>query len=212
MNIIDLTHFISSNIPVYPETEPPKIHNSNTITKNSFAEKTISISSHTGTHIDAPAHMVKGASSLDMFNLDHFRGKGCVINISGLNKKIIEAEDIKADFNTLDHVEFILFFTGWSRFWNYKKYLKNYPVLSEKLVGDLTKFKLKGIGLDTISIDPVGSVEFPNHMKLFRKNIIIIENLNNLDSLFGKEFTFLCMPLKISNLDGSPVRACAIID
>jgi arylformamidase len=212
MNVIDLTHFISSKMPVYPDTETPEIVDSNTIEKNGFAEKLISMSSHTGTHIDAPAHMIKNSNTLDKFDINQFIGEGKVVDISRIKKKIIEIVDIKADLKKIDTKDFILFYTGWSRYWGRDEYFRDYPILSEELVKYLTGYKLKGIGFDIISIDPVGAVHFTNHMIVFRKNILIIENLKNLETLIGKKFTFFCLPLKIGNSDGSPVRACAIME
>ena len=211
MNIIDLTHFISSKMPVYPNTDSPKISDTNTIEKNGYAEKIISMSTHTGTHVDSPAHMIKGSNTLDKFKINQFIGAGKVINISRIKKKIIEMDDIVSDIGKIIDIDFVLFYTGWSHFWGKDQYFVDYPVLSGELVQFLSESKLKGLGFDTISIDPVGSVVFKNHMIVFRNNMIIIENLKNLDALTGKEFTFFCMPLKIGDSDGSPVRACAII-
>jgi len=50
------------------------------------------------------------------------------------------------------------------------------------------------------------------HKVFFAKNMVIIENLVNLDGLFGREFIFSCLPLKIHEADGSPVRAVAILE
>jgi len=56
------------------------------------------------------------------------------------------------------------------------------------------------------------SIALPNHHILLGKEIVIIENLYNLDKLPDSVFTFQCVPLKIENADGSPVRAFAIIE
>lgn len=59
MKTIDLTHTIEENMPVYPGTEPPKIVEATTVEVEGFAEKLLTLFSHTGTHMDAPAHMLK---------------------------------------------------------------------------------------------------------------------------------------------------------
>jgi len=211
MKIIDLSYKIYPEMPVYPGTEPPLIIESCTIDYDGFAEKMICMSSHTGTHIDSPAHMIKEASTLDRYELDQFIGKACVIDISGTRKKVIDPEDIELELEFINRKDFVLFHTGWSVNWGKDRYFRDFPVLSQELVRKLTEYKLKGIGMDTISVDPVDSVDFVNHMILFRKNMIIIENLTNLDKLLGKDFIFLCNPLKITEIDGSSVRACAIL-
>lgn len=63
--LIDLTHPIASNMPVYPGTEPPVLITGCTIDESGFLEKKITLYSHTGTHVDAPAHLIKGAKTLD---------------------------------------------------------------------------------------------------------------------------------------------------
>ena len=67
MKVIDLTHIISAGMPVYPGTEGPKISQATTIEAEGFAEKLITMYSHTGTHMDAPGHIVAGARTLDQF-------------------------------------------------------------------------------------------------------------------------------------------------
>jgi arylformamidase len=75
----------------------------------------------------------------------------------------------------------------------------------------LTGFPLKGIGLDAISIDPITSTDFAIHHILLSKEILIVENLNNLNAIPVDFFEFFSMPLWIKSADGSPVRAVAMI-
>ena len=82
----------------------------------------------------------------------------------------------------------------------------------------LTKFNLKGIGFDSFSVDKiisahvVTSENLPNHHILLGKEILLIENLTNLDKLPEGAFAFQCVPLKIENADGSPIRPIAMLD
>ena len=210
MEIIDLSHAIANEMPAYPGTESPVITQSSSIGENGYAEKMISMTSHTGTHVDAPSHMIQGANTLDQFSLDHFIGEGFIADISTLNKMIIDPEDLGGELERIRDKDFVLFHTGWSQYWGDEKYFREFPALSNRLVNTLTASNLKGIGLDTSSIDPYGTDHFSNHMTVFLRNIIIIENLTNLDKLIGKDFLFICNPLKIDKTDGSPVRAFAI--
>ena len=65
MKILDLTHLIEEAMPVYPETEPPKLTPSNTFEQHGFRETLLTMGSHTGTHMDAPAHMLRDVLSLE---------------------------------------------------------------------------------------------------------------------------------------------------
>ena len=134
-----------------------------------------------------------------------------MIDLSGSAKKEIEIGDVSLCEDDLKKSEFILFHTGWSRFWGDDRYFASYPVLSLDLAEWLTGFGLKGIGVDMISVDPVGSVDFRIHTQFFKNNMGIIENLTNLDLLLGKNFYFSCLPLKIEKSDGSPIRAVGVL-
>lgn len=212
MKIIDLTQTISSAMPVYPGTEPPVIIQANTIEKDGFAEKLISFFSHTGTHIDAPGHIIKGKTTLDQFNADKFVGKGLVVDISGYKTKIIERDSIEKFSSQIDDSDFVLFYTGWDKKWGSNDYFDDFPVLSENAAEWLCNCKIKGIGFDCISVDPVGTSDFIIHKILLNNNLVIIENLCNLSLLIEHQFVFSCLPLKIENSDGSPIRAVGILD
>jgi len=212
MEIVDLTHYIKEKMTVYPGTEGPKIEQNCTVVQNGYAEKLLTMFSHTGTHIDAPGHILENAATLDDFDISKFVGIAYVLDFRNVGRKIIEVDDLKKYEGLIRQNEFILFCTGWSDYWDNEKYFDGFPVLSEESVSWLSSFKLKGLGFDVISIDPVGSENLPNHRIILSKNMIIIENLTNLEYLVGKNIIFSCMPLKIEDADGSPVRAFAITD
>ncbi len=211
MNIVDLSHPISPNMPVYPGTEPPSFIKGCSIDDDGFLEKKITLYSHTGTHIDAPVHIIHGAKTLDQFSIEHFAGKALLLNLPSINKQEIGIADLESHQNLIGSSEFLLLNTGWSKFWGTNRYYSGYPVLSAEAALWLNKFELKGIGFDTISADNADSRDFPVHKILLRRNRIIIENLTNLDALPSNQFMFSCFPLKIEQADGSPVRAVAII-
>jgi arylformamidase len=208
--VLDLTHTLSEDMPVYPGTEPPTFRPANTVEKDGFAEKLISMYSHTGTHIDAPAHMLAEGPTLDQLGVGHFVGKACVMDVSAQVR--MDVDLLKSHLSLMEGCEFVLFYTGWFRYWGQDRYFSDFPVLTLEAAEWLAARGLKGIGFDAISADPVGSVHFPNHLVLFQAGMILIENLTGLDSLIGQVFQFFCLPLKINAADGSPVRAVAYRD
>lgn len=210
MNIIDLTHSIYPTMPVFPGTEPPIFQEANTIEKDGFAEAKITFYSHTGTHMDAPAHMLKGGFFLDEYPIDHFIGKAIIMDFSNLSSNEIEKEDLIPYEDKINSVDFVILKTGWSKYWGEDKYFVGFPALSEDAARWLTSFKLKGIGTDAISIDKIESTDFKVHQVFFEKGMVIIENVANLDAVKNDKFIFSCMPLKTQKADGSPIRAVAI--
>jgi len=212
MTIVDLTHPIHEAMPFFPGTEPPRISEAYTIAANGFAEKGLQLLSHTGTHVDAPCHLLAGAPTLDELGVGHFCGPGWVLDVSHVRGRSIGIADLQKDEKRIAAVDFVLFHSGWARFWGEAEYFGAYPVLSADAARWLSGFKLKGVGVDMVSLDEVDSISLAVHRALLAKNIVLVENLASLESLIGKEFIFSCLPLKIADADGSPVRAVAILD
>lgn len=213
MMTIDLTHIINENMPVYPNTERPKLQTTNTYEKDGFRERLLILGSHTGTHIDAPAHIIDGKPTLDSFPASQFVGKALVIDCRSLrNGEQITDEHILKYGEKINQAEFLLFNLGWDKKWGSNDYFGDFSCLSDDALNIIIKGNYKGIGFDVISIDPIGK-PLNVHTKLFsEKALINIENLKNLDLCGSDLFTFVCLPLSLENADGSPARAIAIIE
>jgi kynurenine formamidase len=201
MKYIDLTHKIENNMPVYPGTASLEMIPANTIEKDGFREKIISFCSHTGTHMDAPSHMLQQGNNLDDYDCSKFIGKALLLSIE-------EEKNIRDYADQLEKVDFVFFKTGWSKYWDKAKYFENYPCISLETTDYLVGFDLKGVGFDAISIDPIDS-KFENHYRVFENDMVIIENLTNLDQINEEIFELMVLPLNIKEADGSPIRAIA---
>ncbi len=211
MRIVDLSHTVSPNMPVYPGTEQPIFITGCSIEEIGFLEKKITMYSHTGTHVDAPAHLIKDASTLDLLAIEHFHGSALMLNFGNDKSKTINVSSLEPYEKEIEKIDFLLIHTGWSKYWGTEKYFSDYTVLSLEAANWLSKFQLKGLGLDTISADISETDDYPIHKILLKKNTIIIENLINLLSLPISIFTFSCFPIKFEDADGSPVRAVAYV-
>lgn len=210
MKVTDLTYVINEYMPVFPGTEPPILAKANTLERDGFRETKITMYSHTGTHIDAPAHMMSNGLYLDDFDIEHFIGNATILDFSNEKIKFIDVDCLKPYEEKIKRVDFIIIKTGWGKYWGDKKYYEDFPSLTEEAAKWLTDFILKGIGIDAISIDNMKTTTFDVHKTLMLKNIIIIENLANLDAISNEYFILSIMPLKNRNADGSPVRAFSI--
>ena len=209
MKILDLTHLIEEAMPVYPETEPPKLTPSNTFEQHGFRETLLTMGSHTGTHMDAPAHMVSSGMTLDAFPAETFVGQGFALDCR--EEKAITLPLLLKHESALRQVDFLLFCTGWDRYWGQEKYYHGFPCLTPEAARFVATLPLSGVGEDSISLDPCDSVDFPNHMTLLGQGFVNTENLTGLEQLIGKDFTFLTLPLKFENSDGCSCRAMALI-
>ena len=213
MKVIDLTHTIKTGMPVFPGTEPPKLDAASTFEKDGFRETLLTMYSHTGTHMDAPAHVREDGITLDKFGADKFVGKAIVVDCSDLSEgDTIYISYINKYKGIIEDAEFVLFKTGWDKYWDTEKYYGKFPVISEEVADYLISSNKKGIGLDVISIEDIESEDLPMHHKVLKNNLVIIENLCNLDQIGSDLFTFCALPLKFINSDGASVRAIAILD
>ena len=214
MKIIDLTHVISPDMPVYPGTEGPVFEPANTYEKDGFKETKLSMYSHTGTHMDPPAHLFPGRTTLDRFDASQFVGKAAVIDCRDLKAgERITMAHIDKNRAHADAAEFLLFNTGWDRYWGEAEYFGDYPYIDEEVADYIVCGQKKGVGLDVIGLDPIADEGLSLHKKLLRNNeIVIIENLTGLEQLGAELFTFCALPLKHMDADGSPIRAIAIME
>jgi kynurenine formamidase len=209
MKSYDLTHIITEDMPVYPGTKPPKLTPVNTLEADGFAETLLTLYSHTGTHMDAPAHMALDGMTLDQMDVDRFIGPAVCIDVRNAGQ-FITLEDLMPHQEAIGDSDFVLLCTGWSQKWGQPDYSKGFPVLEEAAANYLAANNLKGIGIDCISVDPTETHEFPNHGIIFGACLFIIENLKNLEAIVGKQVVLACLPMNFYHSDGAPVRAIAL--
>jgi len=212
MPIIDLSHTIISGDLVFEGMKRPELKSLRNVKENGFAITSIEMHSHNGTHIDAPSHMIDQAKTLTDFPISKFHGKAIQIPCHEFANQEIPLIYLLKYQAKIQQVEFVIFNSGWYKKWNTTAYFDHFPVLSQESAIWLSNFNLKGIGLDIISIDHIKSETVPVHLTLLNKEILIIENLNNLNLLGTDFFTFQCFPLKFDRIDGSPIRAIAITE
>jgi kynurenine formamidase len=204
--VIDLSHGIHDGMPVYPGTLGPSVMRTAEVSRDGFTERVLTLSTHTGTHLDAPSHMIAGAPSLEDFTPDRFCGPALVLR-PGEGGGVIGLGTLLAFEAAIRESEFVLLDFGWGRLWGTPGYLSGHPVLSTDAARWLADFDLKGIGFDTVSADRVDTEDYPVHHAILSRNRLIIENLANLDSVPGQRIFLCCFPLPVREAEASPVRA-----
>jgi len=208
--MIDLSHEIETGMPLFPGTTEIKIKDLHMVARDGFAEKQLGFTTHVGTHLDAPAHMLVAGQTLDSLPVETFWGKGRVLDVRIFKGNEIPAEVIQKEL-TKATPDFLLFYTGFAELWGRPEYFGDYPVLSLKAAEIIAQSPLKGIGLDAPSVDSMKAEQYVIHHTLFKAGKIIVENLNRLEQLIGKDFYLSVFPLKVRQADGMPVRAVAIL-
>lgn len=201
MQIIDLTMPITEDMPVFTGSRKPRLWPTATIEKDGWNEHHLEISTHIGTHIDAPWHFIKNGKRLDKIPLEKLVGGGVVIDCR--KYKVVPRDAVK---NKIVRNKIVFFYTGQSKK-SKENYGKNAPVLSDELAKFLVKNRVKCIGVDAFSPD---DKPYNVHRILLKEGIPIVENLVNLDKLINKKFQAIILPLKI-DLDGAPCRVIALV-
>lgn len=210
MKLVDLTHTINEDMPVFPGTDQPQLSPVASLDLDGYRETLIRIFSHVGTHVDPPAHIFKDGQTLDTLPLSQFIGKAFVIDCTHLEAGgTITMKEVETAGEEVKSADFLLFNTGWDRFWGSDEYFGNYPCIDDEVIEFITTGGFKGIGLDVMGVDPIFDGNLFRHKKLLKHNVLIIENLTNLDQCGHSLFNFSCFPLKIKDCVGAPTRAVA---
>ena len=213
MRVFDLTHEITPEMPVYPGTEPPCFEAANSYEKDGFKETKISMFTHTGTHIDPPAHLFEGKKTLDAFGVEQYIGWALVIDCTALCEgEAITMAQLAPYGDDVAKADFLLFHLGWDARWGTDAYFGEYPCIDDEVLALILRGNYKGIGFDVIGLDPIADTALMRHHALFaERDIINVENLKNLGELPRGLVMFACLPLKIKDADGAPARAIAWI-
>ena len=128
--LTDLTHTISPEMTHYPGTPPPSLKRFCTIEEDGYTELEMVITTHTGTHIDAPAHIIPGGKTLEKYDISCFTGKAICLDCTSC--KTITKEFLQKSLIQSDGVVFLILKTGWAKKWGKDEYFNDFPVLSDE--------------------------------------------------------------------------------
>ncbi|MHA1214783.1 MAG: cyclase family protein [Candidatus Hodarchaeales archaeon] len=206
MKLYDISLTISTEIIVYPEDPKPKFTKyEEPDEENSFHTTLIEFLSHTGTHVDAPSHLLPKGTTIDEMPLKNLVGEALVIDTS--RPELMTTKNVRKNSPLKEKI--VLLKTGEGG--NLKKGIFNehYLAPGRELAEWLVKQEIKAIGIDTLSIDRFDITEVESHPIFLEAQIPIIEGLYLEEVTTGTYFC-VCLPLKLKGLDGSPARVILI--
>ncbi|MFB5631714.1 MAG: cyclase family protein [Nitrosopumilus sp.] len=212
MKPIDLTLTISKSIPSFPGSPTPQFISWSNLKEDGYNLELLFLSSHTGTHLDAPFHFVKNGIKIDQIPLGRLIGKAILIKIKKSKNSPITKLDIiqfEKKNGSIPNNSSVFFFTDWQKNLKKDNYFTENPGLALSAARYLSEKKTNLVGIDSPSIDLGKDESFSVHHVLSKNNILIVENLANLNKIQLKEFNFTILPLKLKDATGSPVRAVA---
>lgn len=195
---------INENMIVYKnkEEKKPQIINRTNYLNNDYYESSILLDLHTGTHIDAPLHMINNGSDINNYPLESFFSLAQVLDFTNCSNNISQ-EDLES--KKINKDSFVLLKTRNS----YQDYFDfNFIYLDENGANYLKEIGVKGVGIDALGIER-NQEGHPTHKILLQKQIIILEGLN-LKDVPEDTYYLIAFPLKIDNVEASPTRAILI--
>lgn len=202
MHLIDITRDLWEGTPVFPGDGPVVAER---VDHGSYITTALSLGTHSGTHIDAPAHFIPGGRTVDALDLSSLIGNALVVDLSG-EGGVFEPRHFAS---CPEGTERLLVKTSYSA---RRTFSPDYPHLSIEAAEFLASRGIRAIGVDTPSVEAFegdGSL----HRFLFERDIAIIEMLD-LSPATGGEYYMMALPLRLRGLDGSPARVvlCARSD
>ncbi|WP_251639891.1 arylformamidase [Sporosarcina sp. NCCP-2716] len=198
---IDITQLLSNDIAEWPGDTPFQYELS--FTKEQTGSVNIgqlTMSVHTGTHIDAPFHYDEHGKKVHELDLGLYMGPAVVVDAAG-HAEIGQAELEGTDFKGAERV---LLKTGGHP--DPTVFPEHYPVLKPDIGPFLKEHGIRLIGVDVPSVDAVDSKTMDAHHALYDNNIHILENIVLTEAEPGL-YELIALPLKLAGSDGSPVRA-----
>ena len=194
-----------------------------------YASANFAASEHGGTHIDAPVHFAEGGQTVGDIPIDRLVGPGIVLDVRMLCRDQPDYEVQVADITSWEarHGQIpggtiVMVLTGWGPRWpDRRRYLGSdtpdvagtlhFPGLSSDAATLLVQRAVRGVGIDTASIDPGRSPDFPAHRVLNAAGVYALENVASLERLPTKGATILALPVKIRHGTGAPARIIALV-
>ncbi len=213
MKPIDLTLTISENLPSFPGSPVPKFIPWAKIKTDGYNLELLFLSSHSGTHMDAPFHFIKDGLKIHQIDANRFVRDAVILKLKkGPNQSITKKDIIQFEkkFGKIPNDATIIIATGWYKNLTKKTYFEKNPGLSSSAADYLSSKKINLVGIDSPSIDVGSNKEFSVHKILSKNNIIIVENLANLEKIQNAKFRLIALPLKLKDATGSPIRAIAV--
>ena len=215
MKILDLTLTISDEIPAFPGSPKPNFIQWENLKDNGYNLELLFLSSHTGTHLDAPYHFIENGLKIHEISLARLVREAVLIKSRKKSNQSITKGDIQKfekKHGKIPNDSTVIFWTGWQKMLHNDSYFIKNPGLSDAAAKYLVSLKTNLVGIDSPSIDFNGSRRFPVHRIFSKNNILIVENLTNLEKIKSSRFHFVVLPLKLKGTTGSPVRALAFVD
>ena len=215
MKVIDLTLTVSSKIPTFPGSPQPNFIPWENVKDDGYNLEVLFLSSHTGTHMDAPHHFLEKGTKIHEISLKKLVSEAALIKSKKKAGESVTKTDIQKfekKHGKIEGFSSVIFLTGWQKNLQKKYYFTKNPGLSVSAAKYLASKKISLVGIDSPSIDLGTDSKFSVHQIFAKKGMLVVENLANLEKIKSSKFHLVVLPLKLKDATGSPVRAVAFVE
>jgi arylformamidase len=200
MPMLDITRRISNTSPNWIGDTPVQYTMTAEIERGAPVNVgSLTMSTHTGTHVDAPWHYLKNGLRLHQMPLETWVGECVVVDVRGADK----LEPSLLEQINLEGASKVLFFTGQPNAW--QTFPLEWAVVDPSLPPYLADLGISLIGTDAPSADTLTSKDLPGHAALAQSGVCILESLA-LDGVPAGRYRLVCLPLHLEGADGAPAR------
>jgi arylformamidase len=198
---IDVTVPIHPGMVVYEGDPPVAVTSALSLDRGDPANVSrLALGSHTGTHVDAPSHFVRGGAGVDRLPLETLLGPARVL---ACPPGPIAAATVAG---RTGRGERLVLKTGNSALWSRGAFAADYQALTLDAARALVGAGIGLVAIDYLSIEPFGAPGHPVHRCLLEAGVVILEGLD-LSEVEAGGYELCCLPLRIRDGDGAPARA-----
>lgn len=214
VRVVDLSIPLGPGTPVYPGDPAPATRQATRLETHGYNVLALELGSHTGTHVDAPYHLLAGGDRLEDLDLGAFVGPGVVADVRGHEPRSpIAWRELEPYAERLRAGTILALRTGWSdEHLGADRYFEH-PFLDPDACSRVLELGVRTLAVDALSPDPTdgGASDLPVHRLVLGAGGVIVENLTNLGSVGVPDPVFSFAPIRLAgDADGAPCRAIAL--
>jgi len=207
MKVYDVSVPLRADMPTYAGEPGPQLDFPSRLSRgDAFTISTLSLGSHTGTHVDAPSHFLDGAPGVDNLPLDALVGPAYVAEFGG------DTHITAADLDSMaipGDCQRVLFKTRNGRFWDDSEFHTDFIALAPDAARSLADRGIRLVGIDYLSIEQFQASPHEVHEMLLAGGVVILEGLD-LRRVASGGYFLVCAPLNVVGAEGAPARTFLI--
>ncbi len=201
--LIDITLPIRQDMLVYPGDPAPVVRRLSSIANgDSLTLSEVTLGCHVGTHVDAPAHFIAGAATVDQLDRRCFMGPATVLDLTG--RTVVTEADVRG--LTAHRERHLLLKTDNAAHLRSDRFPTAYCTVAPEAATALLAREPLSIGIDFYSLDPPSEDAFPAHLAVARQGRPVFVCLD-LSGIAAGDYTFLAAALPVVGVEAMPVRA-----